>query len=268
MINILKQLAYTNTTYKTILINDMAHYYGVKMQAAKRIIHSIISDSVLDQSDLRNWLYNMESIEADKQIIASYLAESDTENAIALLNLIPSLYELEGEELTIFNNYKDLLLLQLSWNNQGKTIFDLDSTDILTLEYYADNTVGDASYTAKNILSYAYDYHYCDCLSNNDSTYYKTGSSLNYPSHTNFGLSINVNPNPASTWAAFDYTLANNESIGIIRITDITGKDIITFDINKKQGQLVWDTRTVKPGVYIYTIASSGSSTSGKLIIK
>jgi len=268
MINILKQLAYTNTTYKTILINDMAHYYGAKMQAAKRIVHSILIDSVVDQSDFRNWLYNMESIEADKQIIASYLSENDTVNAMALLNLIPSLYELEGDGLDDFNNYKELLLIQLSWKNQRKTIFDLDSTDILTLEYYADNTVGDASYTAKNILSYAYDHHYCDCLSNNDSTYYKSGNSLNYPSHTNFGLSINVNPNPASTWVAFDYNLANSESIGIIRITDITGKEVIAFDVNEKQGQMVWDTRTVKPGVYIYTLTSTGYSTSGKLIIK
>lgn len=268
MINILKQLAYTNTTYKTILINDMAYYYGKKMQAAKSIVHSILSDSVVDQTDFRNWLDNMECIEADKQIVASYLSENDTVNAISLLGLIPSLYELEGDGLDDFNDYKDLLLIQLSWKNQGKTIFDLDSTDILTLEYYADNTTGDASSNAKNILSFAYNYYYCDCLSSNDSTYFKSASSSSYPIHTNFGISVFANPNPASTWAAFDYTLANDESIGIINITDITGKEVTAFDINGKQGQLVWDTRTVKPGVYIYTMTSSGSSTSGKLIIK
>ena len=53
-----------------------------------------------------------------------------------------------------------------------------------------------------------------------------------------------------------------------VRITDITGKKVTAFDINRKQGQQVWDTRTVKPGVYIYTLTSLGSSVSGKLVIK
>ena len=126
MINILKQLAYTNTTYKTILLNDMEYYYGQNMQAAKSIIHSIISDSIIDQEDYRNWLDNMSCLSADKQIIASYLSENDTTSAIQLLNILHAIYDLEGDELDDYNNYKDLLLIQLTWKSQGKTIFNLD----------------------------------------------------------------------------------------------------------------------------------------------
>lgn len=268
MINILEQLAYTNSTYKTILINDMTYYYGKKMQAAKDIIHSILFDSIVDQNDYRNWLDNMESIEADKQIIASYLSVNDTVNALSLLNLIPQLYNLEGDALSEFDDYKDLLLIQLAWKNQGKTIFNLDSTDILTLEYYADNTMGDASHSAKNILSFAYNHFYCDCLNSNDSAYYKTSSSPVNPVYINSMISITVTPNPVSTWAAFNYKLVNNESTGNIRIADISGKEISMFKITGKQGQQIWDTRRIKPGVYIYTLTSSGYSVSGKLVIK
>ena len=268
MINILKQIAYTNTTYKTILLNDMEYYYGQNMQAAKSIIHSIISDTIIDQEDYRNWLDNMSCLSADKQIIASYLSENDTTSAIQLLNMLHSIYDLEGDELDNYNNYKDLLLIQLTWKNQGKTVFDLDSNDIAILENYAYNTSGSASYSSRNILTAAYNYNFCDCLRSNDTTSYKSVNVVGTPIDLNIGIDIVANPNPAKTWTAFDYKLFFDESSGLITVSDINGKEIDRFNISGKQGQQVWDTRNVKPGVYIYTISSSGSTKSGKLVIQ
>jgi hypothetical protein len=74
-------------------------------------------------------------------------------------------------------------------------------------------------------------------------------------------------PNPARTWAAFDYTLPGTDSRGSIRIADISGKLIQTIDIRGKQGQYVWDTRFVKTGVYLYTIQVEGLSKTGKIVI-
>ncbi len=268
MINILKQLAYTNTTYKTILLYDMDYYYGQKMQAAKSIVHSIISDSIIDQEDYRNWLDNMSCLSADKQIIASYLSENDTTSAIQLLNILHSIYDLEGDELDDYNNYKDLLLMQLTWKNQGKTIFDLDSNDIAILENYAYNTSGGASNSSRNILTAAYNYNFCDCLRNNDTTYTKSLGAVVAHVNRNIGIDIMANPNPAKIWTAFDYKLFSDESVGLITVSDINGKEITRFNISGKQGQEVWDTRNVKPGVYIYTISSLGSTKSGKLVIQ
>lgn len=268
MISILQQLALTNTTYKAVLLNEMAHYYSSKIQAAKSIVHSILADSIVDQVDFRNWLDNMENIEADKQIIASFLTENDTTNALGLLNILPVLYELDGNELDKFNNYKDLLLVQLGWKYQGKTIFNLDSTDISLLAYYADSTTADASYSAKNILSFAYGYDYCECLSFTDSLYFKSANAFADHAIRKNALSIIASPNPASTWVAFDYKLVFDKSEGLIRIFDINGRDIKTFEVTGKQGQQLWDTRSVIPGVYIYTISTNGFSKSGKVIIK
>lgn len=269
MINILKQLAYTNTTYKTILLDDLETYYGQKMQSAKSIIHSMLHDSIVDQTDYRNWLDNMTCLSADKQIIASYLSEGDTTNAFQLLNIIPSFYELSGDELVDFNSYKDLITLQISWKNQGKTIFELDSSDVIALENYAYNTTGSASYSAKNILSKALDYTFCDCLGSNDTAYMKsTDINIEISDDESFGIDINVNPNPANTWAVFNYRMCTDKSVGFISISDISGKEIKKFNISGKYGQQIWDTRGVKPGVYIYMYYSDNYSKSGKLIIK
>jgi len=81
------------------------------------------------------------------------------------------------------------------------------------------------------------------------------------------GSSIFVQPNPAHTWVAFNYELTDNSSDGLIKITDITGKVIQLFPVSGKIGQKIWDTRSVKPGLYFYVITVSGLSKSGKVII-
>lgn len=118
MISILRQ-SINGVTYKTILENDMAGYFEAKTQAAQDIIRSILYDSVFNITDYRNWLDNMNNIVADRQIIASYLSENDTSSAFALLNLLPSLYDLQGEDLEDYNDYKTLVNLQVSWKYEG-----------------------------------------------------------------------------------------------------------------------------------------------------
>lgn len=78
---------------------------------------------------------------------------------------------------------------------------------------------------------------------------------------------ITVVPNPAKDWAAFDYTLPNDDSQGVIRISDAAGKEITSIPISGKQGQQIWDTRMLKPGVYYYKLNAAGFSRHGKIVI-
>jgi hypothetical protein len=68
-------------------------------------------------------------------------------------------------------------------------------------------------------------------------------------------------------WTVFNYKLPDDMSKGMIKITDVYGKLIEIFTINGKQGQKVWDTRHIEPGIYFYTIKVAGLSKSGKIII-
>ena len=83
-----------------------------------------------------------------------------------------------------------------------------------------------------------------------------------------YKLKKTVKPNPANTWTAFDYKLTNKESVGYIKITDISGMEIKQFKITGNQVQKAWDIRRIKQGVYIYTLNAGGLTKSGKLIIK
>jgi hypothetical protein len=120
---------------------------------------------------------------------------------------------------------------------------------------------------AKGILEFAYGYHYCNCI-NADTAGYKSSSNINFVSFNKlFGPDVEVKPNPAKDWVAFNYTLPTNESEGVIKIVDAKGTLANTIVISGKQGQKIWDIRNIKPGVYFYTLNVAEFTKSGKIII-
>jgi len=267
MIDILRQ-AVSGITYKTILENEIAQYHAAKTQAAQDIIRSILFDTVFNVTDYRNWLDNLDNIVADRQIISTYLSENDTSSAIALLNLLPSLYELEGDELEDYNEYKYLVEMQMAYKTEGRLMNELDSSDILGLDAIASDESFSAGNIARNILSYAGIHQYCNCLPFIDSSYMK--NTFVSGTNTMIGndiLKISAKPNPARTYVAFDYELMTGHAAGLINISDIHGKVIWQIQVSGKKGQKVWNTTRVQAGVYYFNLLSDGLNKTGKIVI-
>ena len=267
MISILKQVA-TGTTYKTVLEQQMAHYNQVKTLAAYDIVRSILNDSVTDFNELRNWLDNIGGKKADEQIIALYLSENNYNDALALANMMPSLYDYSGYEITEHGYYLDMLNLQVSLKQQERSIFDLDSTELSNLVFITQNSIGTAGVQAKEILEYAYGYHQCNCLNATNSSGYKTSGLIKPEDLANvYGVKVSTEPNPAGEWVAFNYILPGDKSEGVIKIFDSKGSFITSLPVSGLQGQKVWDTRKLKSGVYFYTLSVGEFTRSNKIVI-
>lgn len=84
--------------------------------------------------------------------------------------------------------------------------------------------------------------------------------------HTSESI-ISIYPNPATELATFDYTLPESSTSGTIFITDISGRMMAKIPITSNQGQKIWDSRAVSPGIYYYTIIAERAVQSGKIII-
>lgn len=267
MIDILRQVA-GGTTYKTVLEQQMGRYNQAITRSAYDIIRSNLNDSITDYNELRNWLDNIGGARADEQIIVSYIQENNFEDALILANMMPDLYGYNSNELTEHSYYLDLLNLQYSLANEGRSIFQLNTTEINDLVLIAENSYGIAAAQAKGILEFAYGYEYCNCLQSSDNLSLKSSGNVNYDALNQvYGAEIIVSPNPADQWTAFNYTLPDNETEGIVKISDISGKLIETFIIKGQQGQKIWDTRKINQGVYFYTFIVNGISKSGKIVI-
>ncbi len=267
MIDLLKQLA-GGTTYKTALHQQMAEYSHNYSRAAHDIIRSILNDTITDNVELRNWLDNLGGITSDRQIITSYISEGNFTDALALANMLPQLYNMKGTDLTEHSYYMDMLSLHQSLYQQGRNTFQLNSTEKADITFIANNSNDVAGAQAKSILEGVYDEHFNDCPDADGAAGYKS-SSLIDPNALGkaYGLNISVKPNPAKQWAAFDYTLPGDETQATLTISNSLGNTVEILEISGQQGQKLWDTREIKPGVYIYTIQTSGFSQSGKIVI-
>lgn len=78
---------------------------------------------------------------------------------------------------------------------------------------------------------------------------------------------IKVYPNPAKDYVVFEHALSLKNDYYNIIISNITGQVVHSISLKRTQGQTVCDTRQLKPGVYFYTIKSTGFTDTGKLII-
>ncbi|MBV2247381.1 MAG: T9SS type A sorting domain-containing protein, partial [Lentimicrobium sp.] len=54
-------------------------------------------------------------------------------------------------------------------------------------------------------------------------------------------------------------------STGLISITDIFGR--LVAEVSVKELKTVWDTKGIKPGVYLYHLNNGMQMTSGKIMI-
>jgi hypothetical protein len=267
MIDILRQLA-SGITYKTILQQEMAAYSQQYTRAANDIIRSILNEDDVDYVELRSWLDNLGGITSDWQIISSYIYENNFTDAFALANLLPGLYDMDDDELIEHGYYMDMLNLYQTLHQQGRNTFQLTAAEKTTIESIGANSKGIAQSQAIAILESVYaDYSYVDCPVVDGAVGYKNSNVGTTELNTVYGLSITVKPNPASQWAAFDYTLPAGYTSATICISDLSGKTIEQMHVKGAQGQQLWDTRNIKPGVYLYTLKVEAFSQSGKIII-
>ncbi|MFA5478381.1 MAG: T9SS type A sorting domain-containing protein [Bacteroidales bacterium] len=165
------------------------------------------------------------------------------------------------------NNYMEVLTLSVGMMQTGKTMSELDSTAIAMLDDIAHSNAGTAGAQARGWLESYYGHHFCDCLNITDNQGFKSAAINPALLNQALGVKLTVDPNPAREWAAFDYTLPKNTGKAVIKITDATGQVVKVVEVTGTQGQHVWDTREVKPGVYFYTFIVNGIGNTAKLII-
>lgn len=272
MINILDQVA-NGATARTVMQNRMAAYRGEYTRAAGDIIRSLVNDTILDISELRGWLANMKDIYADRDIIATYVDEGDFTNALILANMLPSLYGLTGNDLVEHNDYVELLELYRDLHNDDRNIMQLDSAERVQVERIAVQSSGYPQAMAQAVLygtnweSYAENPFDCPTLTlpqggqrgGHTFTQEDLGRAL--------GLNVSVKPNPATTWAAVDYTLPAKLSKATMTVSNALGVTVMSTELNGNQGQKVLDLRGLADGVYLYTIKCGEYVQTGKLVI-
>ena len=265
MIELLRALA-GNTSYKTVLQEQLNAYNAQKSIAASDIIRSKLNDSIVSQTDIINWFDNRGDLNSRYQMVDAYLQTGNYAAVQIMLSLIPGLHELSESDLADYQKICELKNMQINILSAGRNLAMLTNAEKEQLSVIAEANTGIASTQAKGILEFMTGTPYCNCVRYNDVTKHsivKPSTVVHLPPE----IKISVAPNPATTWITFEYSLPGKLNSVTVTITDNTGRRIETLTLTGNQGQKVLDTRTYASGAYIYQ-CNQDKKASGKFIIK
>ncbi len=265
MVSILKQLA-EGGTYKTVLEEQLSSHTRGKNRHATAMLRSILHDSIRDYNQMRLWLDKLGGIDADRQIVASYVQQGDFSSAQGLSAMIPALYGLEGRELEEHGYYGDILDLHQNLSQQGRSIFQLDTTELQLLRFIADTSKGVAATQARAILRNVAgdDFYNCPCINGNAA--FKDNAV--WPAQSlNTALKVSVSPVPAHDWVNFEYSLPSGLLNAELSVYQPGGKLLKNMELNGQQGQYTLDLRNMETGLYFYSLKSGSYIKSGKFLL-
>ncbi|MDX9771640.1 MAG: S8 family serine peptidase, partial [Tenuifilaceae bacterium] len=265
MIEILESLT-GSVTYKTILQSQMAHYGRMEGRAAGILLRDMLRDSTTTPESIRTFMAERQSLPMDMQRVDSYLESGETAQALALAAGLPQQYALDGEALAEHGRFVQLKQLQAGLHDQGRNIFQLTPTEKEQLEALVEQSTGAAGRQARSILAFVYEEEFCDCPADINPEL-KAKTFVQPPLDKLDEAQISVHPNPAKTWVSFDYTIPGSSSNANLEIRDATGKLVYQTTLENKQGQYVWDTRDIAPGLYYYTMKTTHGIKSGKVTV-
>lgn len=268
MIDILHEVA-NGASARTVLLSNMAHYSHEAQIAAGKIIRSIMNDSIIDRNDLVTWLGNLQNFEADRDIISIYMAEGNFNDAFTLANMLPTLYNLESDELEDYNDYMQLIAIYRALAQDNRSTMQLSEVEKDIVEDIAYNGKGTSQAMAKSLLTlYGSFDEECPLISIAPNG--RGGGKMTYTDSDiskAMGLSLNVNPNPAKTWIAIDYTLPEGFNGATITITNSLGIEVYTKNVHGERGQDIVDLQKMPVGVYIMTINCEEHILTEKLVV-
>jgi hypothetical protein len=266
MISILKQVS-QGLTAKSALLGDMALYKRNKDRIARQMLASLHFDEQFDYESYRLWLSRLGGLQNDRKCIASLISEGNIEDALDLAEILPDIYQLEGDDLQEYNQYLILLNLDITLMENNSNPEELNAQDLDMLEGIAQST-GYAAAQAQAFLSHFYNEHYCNCANTNVNENKSSDANINPNMWAQaMGLTITTEPNPASNWVSFNYSLPVGSETANLIIRNGEGKVVDSFQLSRGASQFVWDTRSVKSGTYIFEFNSNDIQQTGKIVI-
>ena len=270
MTDLLRQMA-SGTTARTALLAQMGRYAHERDLAAGDIVRSNLNDTLADHAELRAWLGNMESLAADRLAVASFVHQGDFGSALALAESLPELYGLQGGELNDHNDYMSLLSLYQTLYGEGRNTLQLTEAEAAMVEGIAENGQGASRAMAEALLQGRSDNRVpaLSCPTIPEANGGRGNAASPDPSLLNkaLGFSASISPNPASTWAAIDYTLPAGATKATLILTNTLGVAVMTAELNGNQGQKVLDLRPLAAGVYGYSVRCGEYVQNGKIVV-
>ncbi len=194
-------------------------------------------------------LENENSLWSKYTLISEYMATENFTNATNTLNSIPTDFELTTGQMVEYQDYGDVFDILAELQQQGKTIYEIDSLQKQTLYSVAFKEESRANAWARSVLLSTDTLSYLEPVLL--PTYLKSIAIIPIPAQkTSFENRLMVYPNPAKDYFIIRYELDNYYADAIIQLTDISGRIVKRYKTGLTMDYLIVQTNNLKPGNY------------------
>jgi hypothetical protein len=227
--------------------------------AAIRLIHDeMVEEDNANHAEIRNLLSTMGGLNAEFSIVVSHIAEGNYSAATSILNAIPATINLSDDYLDDYNQFKSLKELEINVLNSGRDWSSLNSSEISQLQSVADSDEGMAAGQAQGVMNFFYDGEYTE-----EPTWTSTGSQRigvrRTPDRDKLSADVvSVFPNPVKDLLICQYILPEGKESALLTIRNSFGEAVKVFDIERREGQITYDTENLTSGLYFYTMRIDG----------
>ncbi len=205
-------------------------------------------------------------------LVSLYYKKGMFETGNALLNNIPSIFQLTGDQQTIHDMYVALfpIIQQIVIDSNG--LGSVDSMQVATLSVLAQNDQYAPGAYARNILIKKGVLQYQEPILIATNLKETRRWKLNDPSHGSYDeFMLKIYPNPAKGYFVVEYRAAketNQKGSLSVTLTTIAGKEVMNFSAGRNYDQIAVPTDNLPSGSYIVSLKWNGRTIDHvKLII-
>ena len=267
MINLIKS-SWDEKTLRTEMEEELSAFKTYRDEYHNYKTELLLSDTVYNYTNIINHLESRGSYSDYFSLAEIAISQNNFTQADIYLDILENSTEkFTEEEILEIASFREYISIRESIALNNKTIYNLDSAQIATLEIYAYSNNYRGAVLARNILCALYDICIDDIPAPPRSLRVGSNEGNNH-NNIPFIASVKVMPNPASEYAAFIWDMKSFDKSSVLYIYDQNGKIIVTQPIHTQQGEWVWNVKNIPDGVYVYTFKSDQLVLfSGKLMI-
>ncbi|HPE58425.1 MAG TPA: NosD domain-containing protein, partial [Bacteroidales bacterium] len=243
------------------LQSQKAFYEQQHSLALNTLIKMYLSDTLdpaASKDSLKVLLENENSKGAKYRLAFLSMEQGAWSEGLQVLNEIPQQFYLTEEELATHQQYFTFYNLLSGLVQQGKSVTEVDSTQIELLLNIEAMQAGKPSVYARNVLLALEQIEYEEPILLPDL--FKAAAVQEERQRIMQSLDehhyLKLFPNPAGDYLVIEHKLEMEPQKVLVKINNIKGECIIQVELTGKQNQQTVDIHSLKPGIYTATIVA------------
>lgn len=244
-------------TWRTSLEAAIGEQKGAMDRMNDQVIIALLNDSVPEPPDsvLIRWQEN-NSLGARFGEAITLIEMGEYTEATALMEGLEDDYRMDERAEEERDDMLGLIGVYAAADLEQQDLMHLDNAKLDALQIIAEGSPTHAGVGAQNLLCFGYEI----CYPTITGSSHALRSLLSTDGGTGNGspAPLNVLPNPASTWVAFEHRCDVASDPAELIVRDIAGREVQRLKVPTSPGQVVWDTRRQSPGTYAVELHQHG----------